>query len=295
MSATDISADFNYDMKTQPVLDSEVAYIDSGSGAPIVFLHGVPTWSYLWRNVIPHVEGLGRCLAPDLVGFGRSGKIPSGSYGFNDIQPYMEAWFDAMNFQEKVVLVLHDWGGAAGFKWAKEHEDLVAGIAYMETTVAPRVWDEFEGIRKDLFTAIRTPGKGEEIVLNQNAFIEKMLPGMVIRDLGDAELDNYRAPFPDAESRKAILAFPREVPVSGEPAYIVELTEDLGDWLQGSDLPKLLIKGDPGGNYTYTQADFTKTLKNQTEVTVKGLHFIQEDSPHEIGEAIASFVKKVRG
>ncbi len=295
MSTQEISADFNYQMKKMAVLDSEIAYIDVGSGAPVVFLHGIPTWSYLWRNVIPHVEPLGRCLAPDTVGFGRSGKIPSGSYGFNDVQPYMEAWFDAMAFDEKVILVLHDWGGATGFKWAMEHQDKVAGIVYMETTVAPRVWDEFEGIRKDLFTAIRTPGKGEDIVLKQNAFIEKMLPGMVVRDLSAAEMDNYRAPFPDEASRAAILAFPREVPVDGEPAHIVELTEKIGAWIKDSDIPKLLVRGEPGGNMTYTQLDFCQTWKNQKEVTVKGLHFIQEDSPHEIGAAIADFVSEIRG
>jgi haloalkane dehalogenase len=289
-----IASEFPYELKHVSVLNSEMAYVDEGDGDAIIFLHGIPTSSYLWRNVIPHLTGSGRCLAPDMPGMGASGKIPSGSYRFTDVLPYMDAWFEAVGPINDAVLVLHDWGGGYGFDWARRNESRVAGIVYMETTVTPRKWEDFEGLRRDAFEAMRAPGKGEKMVLEANMFIEKLLPGLIIRTLSDTEMNAYRAPFPEPADRQPLLDFPRQVPIDGEPPESVELIETIGEWAAESDVPKLLISAEPGGNMDARQLAFCRQWPNQEEVTVKGKHFIQEDSPHEIGEAIAAFVGKVR-
>jgi len=288
ISATDL-----YERKRVNVLDTEIACIDTGKGAPIVFLHGNPTSSYLWRNVIPHVNGLGRCLAPDLIGMGESGKSPNGSYRFIDHARYLDAWFEEMGITENVTLVVHDWGSALGFYWAYRHQDRVRGIAYMEAIVRSFIWEEWPKASKAFFQALRSP-TGEEIILQKNVFVERMLPGTVLRRLSDEEMAVYKRPYlSTGESRRPTLTWPRELPINGQPADVVKIVNQYAEWLATSDLPKLFINADPGGMLVGAQREFCRSWPNQQEVTVKGIHFIQEDSPVEIGEAIAAFISRI--
>jgi haloalkane dehalogenase len=287
---TEISAADPYVRKRVAVLDSEMAYVETGSGDPIVFLHGNPTSSYLWRNVIPHCEGLGRCLAPDLIGMGESGKNPAGSYRFADHARYLDAWFEAVGV-ENAVLVVHDWGGPLGFHWAARNPSKVRGIVYMETIVTPATWDDWPENAKNIFQAMRSEA-GEDLVLEKNIFVERILPGAVLRGLTEEEHNHYRAPFAEpGESRRPTLTWPRQIPIDGEPGDVKAIVETSEKWLAGSDVPKLFINAEPGSILTGRVREVCRAWPNQSEVTVKGAHFIQEDSPHEIGEAVAGFVK----
>ena len=275
--------------RTANVLDSEMTYVDTGDGDPVVFLHGNPTSSYLWRNVIPHLSGQTRCLAPDLIGMGDSGKTPDGSYRFADHARYLDAWFDALGLTERVVVVGHDWGSALGFDWACRHPERVKGIAYMEGIVRPMTWDEWPERARNIFQAMRSPA-GEEMVLQKNVFVERVLPASIMRTLSDEESAVYRRPYLEqGESRRPTLTWPRQIPLDGEPADVVELTQRYADWLSISDLPKLFINADPGIILTGAQREFCRTWPNQREVTVQGLHFVQEDSPDEVGQALAEW------
>lgn len=286
----DISAADPYERQRIAVLDSEMAYVETGSGDPIIFLHGNPTSSYLWRNVMPHLDGLGRCLAPDLIGMGQSGKNPDGSYRFADHGRYLDAFLEALEIRN-AVLVLHDWGGALGFSWAARNPSKVRAIAYMETIVAPVLWDDWPERAREVFKAMRSPA-GEAMVLDKNLFIEAILPASIIRHLSRQEHDAYRAPWSEpGEDRRPMLTWPRQIPIEGEPADVVEAVETYGAWLARSDTPKLFINADPGSILTGRQREICRTWPNQSEVTVKGLHFVQEDSPAEIGEAVADFMR----
>jgi haloalkane dehalogenase len=278
-----------YERRRVAVLDSEMAYVDAGAGDPMVFLHGNPTSSYLWRNVIPHVERLARCLAPDLIGMGQSGRSPSGSYRFVDHARYLDAWFEALGLTLNVTLVAHDWGSALAFYWAHRHPDRVKGIVYMEAIVQPVTWEEWPDAARAIFQAMRSPA-GEEMILEKNVFVERILPASVLRGLTDEEMAVYRRPYLEpGESRRPTLTWPREIPVGGEPADVVEIVGRYGEWLSASDVPKLFINAEPGAILTGRQREFCRTWPNQREVTVKGIHFIQEDSPGEIGQAIADW------
>ncbi len=293
MSGSPIAAADPYPRKRVTVLDSEMAYVDAGSGDPVVFLHGNPTSSYLWRNVIPHVTRVGRCLAPDLIGMGDSGKAAGGSYRFVDHARYLEAWLDALGLARDVALVLHDWGSALGFDWACRHPERVRGVAYMEAIVQPLSWEEWPAQARAVFQAMRGPA-GEEMVLQKNVFVERILPASVLRGLTEAEMAVYRRPYREAgESRRPTLTWPREIPIDGQPADVVAIVSRYAQWLAGSDLPKLFVNADPGVILTGTQREFCRTWPGQQEVTVKGSHFIQEDSPGEIGRAVADFVSRV--
>ena len=275
--------------RTANVLDSEMAYVDTGDGDPVVFLHGNPTSSYLWRNVIPHLAGQARCLAPDLIGIGDSGKAPDGSYRFADHARYIDAWFDALGLTARVVIVGHDWGSALGFDWACRHPERVKGIAYPEGIVRPMTWDEWPERARNIFQAMRSPA-GEEMVLQENVFVERVLPASIMRTLSDEEFAVYRRPYLEqGESRRPTLTWPRQIPLDGEPADVVQLVQRYADWLAGSGLPKLFINAEPGIILTGAQREFCRTWPNQREVTVQGLHFIQEDSPDEIGRALAEW------
>lgn len=276
------------------VLDTEISYVDTGEGDPIVFLHGNPTSSYLWRNVIPLVRGLGRCLAPDLVGMGQSAPAPTGHYRFFDHARYLDAWFDALHLERNVILVIHDWGSALGFHHARRHPQSIQGIAYMEAITLPRRWSDFPPGRDAIFRALRSP-EGEHMVLADDFFVETVLPKSVIRALGDAEMSAYRAPFLSRESRLPTLVWPRELPIEGEPADVVAAVESYGAWLAASAVPKLLIRADQGTLLIGRPLEFCRTWRNQREVTVTGRHFVQEDSPEEIGRAVAAFVRDIRG
>ena len=279
-----------YPRHVAAVLDSEMVYVDTGAGDPMVFLHGNPTSSYLWRNVIPHLTGHARCLAPDLIGMGESGKSSNGSYRFVDHARYLEAWFDTLGLTERVVLVTHDWGSALGFHWACEHPERVKGIVYMEGVVRPLQWSEWPEPSRNIFQAMRAP-TGEEIVLQKNVFVERILPASIMRTLSEEEFAAYRRPYLEpGESRRPTLTWPREIPFDGEPADVAATVQCYADWLTGSNqLPKLFINADPGTILVGAQREFCRAWPNQREVTVKGLHFIQEDSPGEIGQAIAEW------
>ena len=290
MNQASISAADAYERKRVPVLDSEMAYVDTGAGDPIVFLHGNPTSSYLWRNVIPHLEGSGRCLAPDFIGMGESGKAPAGSYRFVDHASYLDAWFEALAITANVTLVGHDWGSALAFHWAHRHPERIKAIAYMEGLVKPVSWDDWPEAARGIFQAMRSPA-GEEMVLDKNVFVERILPASVVRKLTEEEMAVYRRPYLEpGESRRPTLTWPREIPIDGEPADVAEIVERYGRWLMNSDLPKLFINAEPGVILTGRQREFCRSWPGQHEVTVKGSHFVQEDSPHEIGQALADFL-----
>jgi haloalkane dehalogenase len=290
MNEQEIMAADPYERRRVEVLDSEIAYVDVGEGDPIVFLHGNPTSSYLWRNVIPHVGDLGRCLAPDLIGMGQSGKNPAGTYRFVDHARYLDAWFEALDLNENVSFVIHDWGSALGFHWAHRHPERVKSIAYMEAVVRPVTWDEWPEAARKIFEAMRSPA-GEQIVIERNLFVERILPASMLRKLSDEEMAVYRAPYVErGESRRPTLTWPREIPIEGEPADVHAIVESYAHWLSTSDLPKLFINADPGSILAGPHREFCRSWPNQQEVTVKGLHFIQEDSPAEIGAALARFL-----
>jgi haloalkane dehalogenase len=290
MKAQNVSSIDSHPRRRINVLDTEISYVDTGSGDPIVFLHGNPTSSYLWRNIIPWLSGHGRCLAPDLVGMGQSGKSSAGSYRFVDHARYLDAWFNAMGLTGNVTLVLHDWGSALGFHRAFRHPGQIKAIAYMEAITRPRAWVDFPDGRDAMFRALRSD-KGERMVLDENFFIEAVLPKSIIRRLSDEEMATYRAPYPTREARLPLLAWPRELPIEGVPADVVAIVTEYGQWLATSTLPKLFIAAEPGAILVGRARDICRTWPNQQETTVKGIHFIQEDAPAEIGSALAAFVR----
>lgn len=270
-----------------------MAFHERGAGDVVVFLHGNPTSSYLWRNVIPHVAPLGRCIAPDLIGFGDSDALEDagpGTYRFVEHRRFLDAFLDAVVPDGRVALVVHDWGSGLGFDWARRHADRVAGIAYMEA-IFPMRWEQFPAAARDLFRAFRTDD-GEELILEQNAFVEGVLPGAVLRDLTAQEMDEYRRPFASGADRWPTLEWPRQLPIEGEPAEVWEIAEAYTEWLAGSDVPKLFVDAEPGALLTGEQRERVRTFPNQTEATVAGSHFVQEDSPHEIGTAIADWLRR---
>jgi len=289
-----ISAADPYPRRRMKILDTATAYVDTGAGAPVVFLHGNPTSSYLWRNVIPFVEPEGRCLAPDLVGMGDSGKAPAGSYRFVDHARYLDGWFETLGLDGNVTLVVHDWGSALGFHWAHRHPDRVRALVYMEAIVRPVSWDEWPETARTIFRAMRSPA-GEEMVLEKNVFVERILPASVLRGLTEMEMEVYRSPYLEpGESRRPTLTWPRQIPIDGEPADVVAIVDAYARWLAVSDLPKLFINADPGVILARAQREFCRAWPNQREITVKGSHFIQEDSPAETGQAVAAFLRGLR-
>ncbi len=293
MSNTTISAADPNPRKHVNVNGVEMAYVDVGHGDPIVFLHGNPTSSYLWRNVIPHLSGLGRCLAPDLVGTGESGRTPDGSYRFIDHARYLDGWFEALELKRNVTLVIHDWGSALGFHWARRNPATIKAIAYMEAIVRPVTLAEWPDAARKVFLGMRSPA-GDEMVLKNNVFIERILPGSILRKLSEDELTVYRKPYLEpGESRRPMLTWPRQIPIDGEPADVTSIVGAYAEWLKDSPLPKLFVNADPGAILIGPQREFCRQWPNQREVTVKGSHFIQEDSPHEIGDAIAGWLRSL--
>jgi len=266
-----------------------------GQGDPIVLLHGNPTSSYLWRNVLPYLQPLGRCIAPDLIGMGDSDKLPNsgpGSYRFVEHRRYLDALLEARDVRERVTFVIHDWGSALGFDWANRHREAVKGIAYMEAIVVPQHWDHWDkfGMRPAL-QGLRSEA-GEEMVLRDNFFIETILPKAILRTLSAEEMAEYRRPFAEpGEGRRPTLTWPREIPIEGEPADVAAIVAASGEWLTKARVPKLFVKGEPGGILSSgADLDFVRKLLAQTEVTVAGIHYVQEDSPDEIGRAIAGWM-----
>jgi haloalkane dehalogenase len=273
-----------------------MAYVEAGGGDPVVFLHGNPTSSYLWRNVMPHVEPLGRCIAPDLIGMGDSDKLDRsgpGSYRFVEHRRYLDALLEELGVSERVTFVVHDWGSALGFDWGNRHREAVRGLAYMEAIVRPLTWDEWPEAARGIFEQFRSPA-GEELVLERNAFVERVLPGSVLRGLTEDELEVYRRPFRESgESRRPTLTWPRELPIEGTPADVVAIAESYAGWLRSSPVPKLFVNAEPGAILTGAQRELCRSWPNQREVTVPGIHYVQEDAPDEIGRALAGWLSEL--
>jgi haloalkane dehalogenase len=281
--------------KTVDVLGARMAYHERGEGAPVLFLHGNPTSSYLWRDVIPELDGLGRLIAPDLIGMGDSAKLPNpgpDTYRFTTHRDYLGAFIDAVvDPKESLVLVVHDWGSALGFDWANRHRGRIRGIAYMEAIVRPVAsWNEWSASATPIFQGFRSD-KGETMILERNMFIERVLPGSVLRKLTEAEMTEYRRPFLQAEDRWPTLTWPRQIPIAGEPADVVQISAAYSQWMAENDIPKLFVNAEPGAILIGALRDFCRGWKNQTEVTVPGSHFIQEDSGPAIGRAVAGWIK----
>jgi haloalkane dehalogenase len=274
-----------------------MAYIDQGAGEAIVFQHGNPTSSYLWRNVMPHCEGLGRLVACDLIGMGDSDKLSNSGpdrYTYAEQRKHLFALWDKLALGSRIVFVIHDWGSALGFEWARKNSGRVAGIAYMEAIVMPITWADWPERARGAFQGFRSDG-GDDMILAKNMFVERILPGSIQRKLADEEMAEYRRPFVNpGEDRRPTLTWPRQIPVEGKPADVVAVVDDYSRWLATSNIPKLFINADPGSILIGRQREFCRGWPNQTEVTVKGLHFVQEDSPDEIGRAVADFVRRVR-
>ena len=276
--------------------NKNIAYVDSGSGDPIIFLHGNPTSSYLWRNITPHLETQGRCISIDLIGMGDSDKLDNpdeNSYLFEEHYHYISAAIESLTDDENISFVIHDWGSALGFNWCFNNPDSVKGIAYMEAIVKEMTWEDWDNDAKSIFQGFRSDA-GESLVLEKNYFIEKVLPGSIIRALSSDEMNEYRRPFLNSgEDRRPTLSWPREIPIEGQPRNVCEIVNQYAEWMQTNDIPKLFINAEPGAITTGRIREFCRSWKNQTEVTVKGVHFIQEDSPDDIGKAISTWYKNI--
>jgi haloalkane dehalogenase len=290
-----ISAAFPYQKKRRRILGREMAYVEAGEGDPILLLHGNPTSSYLWRNVLPHLEPRGRCIVPDLIGMGDSDKLPNsgpGSYRFLEHRRYLDALLEALDVRERITFVIHDWGSALGFDWANRHREAVKGIAYMEAIVQPQGWDHWDGANmRPALKALRSEA-GEAMVLQDNFFIEQILPKAILRTLSAEEMAEYRRPFAEpGEGRRPTLTWVRQIPIEGEPPDVNSIVAAYADWLATSRVRKLFVKAEPGLLIAGGEnLDFARKLPAQTEVTIAGVHYVQEDSPNEIGRAIAGWM-----
>ena len=292
-----ISANMPYKKSFKTINGKSIAFVDVGEGDPIVLLHGNPTSSYLWRNVIPHLEGMGRVIAPDLIGQGDSDKLPVSDgpdrYSFQVAYDYLAGLLDELDANQNVTLVIHDWGSALGFYWAQQHGAAVKGIAYMEGIVCPVGWEDWPESARGIFKGFRSD-KGEDLILQRNMFVEAVLPSSVIRKLGAEEMEHYRRAFSTPDDRQPTLNWPRQIPIDGEPEHMVKLVDSYGQWmLENTSLPKLFINATPGSILTGKAREFCRTWPNQREVTVAGTHFIQEDSPDEIGSAVAEWLNSL--
>jgi len=288
-----IDPEMKYTKKRARVLGRTMAYVEAGQGDPIVLLHGNPASSYLWRNVIPHLEGRGRCIAPDLIGMGDSDKLePSGPdrYRFVEHREYLDALLAGLDVRDRVTLIIHDWGSALGFDWARRHPGAIKGIAYMEAIVRPMTWAEWPTAARPIIENIRSE-QGEQLILEKNLFVEGILPASILRRLSPREMDEYRRPFlAPGEDRRPTLTWPRQIPIDGQPPDVVEIARAYADWMAGNDLPKLFINADPGGILIGPQRKFCRAWPHQREVTVKGIHYLTEDSPVEVGRAVADWI-----
>lgn len=275
-----------------------MAYVETGEGDPIVFQHGNPTSSYLWRNVMPHLADQGRCIAIDLIGMGDSDKLQDSGphrYTFAEHRHYLDEALRVLGVTERVTWVIHDWGSALGFDWCRRHPDAALGIAYMEAIVRPLTWDEWNPDARPVFEGFRSEA-GEKMVLEKNLFVERVLPGSVLRGLTDEEMAVYRRPFAEpGEDRRPTLTWPRQIPLDGEPADVHAIVSEYAKWMAANDLPKLFVNAEPGAILIGAQREFCRAWRNQTEVTVPGSHFIQEDSPDAIGRAVADWRRGITG
>ncbi len=287
----------DFDKSSVNIDGQKLAYIDVGEGTPIVMLHGNPTSSFLWRNIIPHLNDLGRVIVPDLIGHGDSDKLPVSMgpdrYTFENTFEYIDKLLNKLEINQDITLILHDWGSALGFYWAMKNPEKIKAICYMEAIVSPINWSDWPEQARGIFKGFRS-AKGEDLILKRNMFIEAVLPSSIIRKLTKDEMDEYRKPFLNENDRQVTLNWPRQIPIEGEPSHMFRLVTSYAEWISNDgDIPKLFINADPGSILIGNQREFCRGWKNQTEVTVNGLHFIQEDSPHEIGEAISSWMRNI--
>jgi haloalkane dehalogenase len=279
------------------VLGSNMAYVDEGDGDTIIFQHGNPTSSYLWRNIMPHCEGLGRLIACDLIGMGDSEKLSPSNvsrYSYEEQRDYLYRAWEQLDLGDRIIFVVHDWGSALSFDWMRQHDSRVQGVVYMEAIVSPLTWDDWPENAKKVFQAFRSAG-GEEMILEKNVFVERVLTGSVMRELSEIEMSEYRRPFQNkGEDRRPTLSWPRQIPIDGAPEVVVNLVQQYSEWLATSEIPKLFINAEPGSILVGRQRELCRRWPNQTEVTVPGLHFLQEDSPDLIGSHVAQFVRELR-
>ena len=281
--------------KNVNVLGKKMTYVDKGEGDPIIFQHGNPASSYLWRNIIPYLENQGRCIAIDLIGMGDSDKLTdngNNTYSYHIQKQYFDKCLEELEIKENITFVIHDWGSALGFNWAYEHQESVKGICYMEAIVKKISWEDWPKDAKSIFQGFRSDA-GEDLILKKNLFIEGVLPNAIIRNLTETEMDIYRKPFLKEIDRRPTLDWPRQIPINNEPEDVCKIVDDYSSWMSINEIPKLFINADPGSILTGKQREFCRKWKNQQELTVKGNHFIQEDSPNEIGEAISKWYRNL--
>ena len=288
-------SDIELEKKSIEVLGRNMTYVERGEGSPIIFQHGNPTSSYLWRNIIPHLEEWGRCIAIDLIGMGDSDKLDDegeNTYSYHVHKKYFNACLSELEIKNDITFVIHDWGSALGFDWAYENQNSIKGICYMEGIVKTISWEDWPKDGKSIFQGFRSDA-GEDLILKKNLFIEAVLPGAVIRDLSETEMNVYRRPFLKEIERRPTLDWPRQIPIEHEPQEVYKIVEDYSSWMSINNIPKLFINADPGSILLGKQREFCRKWKNQEEITVKGSHFIQEDSPHDIGKAISNWYQKI--
>ena len=288
-------SDQEIEKKMVKVLGKNMAYVEKGEGDPIIFQHGNPTSSYLWRNIIPHLENHGKCIAIDLIGMGDSDKLEDegdNTYSYHVHKKYFDACLEELGIKDDITFVIHDWGSALGFDWAYENKNNVKGICYMEAIVKTISWEDWPEDGKSIFQGFRSEA-GEDLILKKNLFIEGVLPGAIIRNLSNKEMDVYRKPFLKEIDRRPTLDWPRQIPIDNKPEEVCNTVEDYSLWMSINEIPKLFINANPGSILKGKQREFCRKWKNQEEVTVKGSHFIQEDSPKDIGQAISSWYQKI--
>ncbi len=285
-----------YEKKFIDVNGKQMAYVDEGSGDTVLFLHGNPTSSYLWRNIAPHVEDTNRIVIPDLIGMGDSEKLDgedNSGYKYHGQYEYLTGLMDKLDLGDSIHLVIHDWGSAMGFQFARENPSRIKSITYMEAIVMPLTWDQWPDMATKIFGLFRSEA-GEELVLEKNFFVERILLGDSLSGYSDEEKEEYIRPFINSgEDRRPTLTWPRQIPLDGEPKEVVDEVTKNADFHKNSEIPKLFINADPGTILTGDQREFVRSWKNQKEITVKGNHFVQEDSAEEIGSALNEFIKNL--
>jgi len=285
-----------YTKKYKDIKNSKMAFIDEGSGDTFLFLHGNPTSSFLWRNIAPHVEDIGRIVIPDLIGMGDSDKlegVDNPGYKYHGQYSYLTALMNELDLGNNIHLIIHDWGSAMGFQFARENKDRIKSITYMEAIVMPLTWDQWPDPATKIFGLFRSEA-GEELVLEKNFFVERILLADSSTGYTEEEKSEYIRPFINpGEDRRPTLTWPRQIPLDGEPSEVVEEVRLNAEFHKESDIPKLFINADPGSILIGDQREFARSWKNQTEITVKGNHFIQEDSSEEIGAALRNFVESL--
>ena len=288
-------SDQELEKKNIKVLGKNMSYVEKGEGDPIIFQHGNPTSSYLWRNIIPYLENQGRCIAIDLIGMGDSDKLTdegNNTYSYHVQKKYFDACIEELEINKNITFVIHDWGSALGFNWAYENQQDIKGICYMEAIVQNITWDDWPKDAKSIFQGFRSDA-GEDLILKKNLFIEGILPNAIIRNLTEIEMDVYRRPFLEEIDRRPTLDWPRQIPINNEPEDVCKIVKDYSSWMSINEIPKLFINADPGSILTGKQREFCRKWKNQQELTVKGNHFIQEVSPKEIGESISNWYRNL--